>query len=92
MNMTKKKVGFAAATTAALLLAGCASDDKMSMNKKGEKGNDMGQCHGANACKGKSVCATADSACKGMNSCKGKGWVHSNEADCDSKGGIFKKP
>lgn len=90
MSITKKKVGFAAATTAALLLAGCASNDKTPMKKSMEKGQDTGQCHGANACKGKSACATADSACKSMNSCKGKGWVMSSKAGCEKQGGQFK--
>lgn len=89
MSITKKKVGFAAATM--FLLAGCASDDnKAPMKKSMEKGQDTGQCHGANACKGKSACATADSACKSMNSCKGKGWVMSSKAGCEKQGGQFK--
>lgn len=88
MNMTKKKASFAVATTAALLLAGCSSDDKMA--KSMEKGSqEMGQCHGVNSCKGKSACATAESACQSHNSCKGKGWVMSNQTDCQAKGGKF---
>lgn len=76
-----------AIATAALLIAGCASDDK---DKTADNGMDkMGQCHGANSCKGKSVCATADSSCMGQNSCKGKGWIKTSKTDCDAIGGKF---
>jgi hypothetical protein len=44
-----------------------------------EKGN----CIGANSCKGKSSCKTAENACKGQNSCKGKGHIETTEAKCD---------
>ena len=33
------------------------------------------KCVGGNACKGKSMCKTAENMCKGHNSCKGKGFV-----------------
>ena len=42
------------------------------------------KCQGANACKGKSACATATSACQGQNSCKGKGYVLLPKAECDA--------
>lgn len=85
MKVAKKTAGFAVAT-AALLIAGCASDNKMD-KKMSDK--TMGQCHGVNSCEGKSACATAESACTGHNSCKGKGWITSSKADCDAKGGKF---
>ncbi len=86
MKIAKKTVGFAA-TTAALLIAGCAGDKEMS--NKSMSDNSMGQCHGVNSCKGSSACATAESTCKGNNSCKGKGWVAASKANCDAKGGKF---
>ncbi len=86
MKIGKKTVGLAAAT-AALLITGCASDDKMSQQSMSD--DSMGQCHGVNSCKGSSACATAESACQGQNSCKGKGWIASTKADCDAKGGKF---
>ncbi len=92
MNMTKKKTSFAMAATAALLLAGCASDDNTDMKKDMGKDTDMGQCHGVNSCKGKSACATAESSCMGQNSCKGKGWIKSSEKACNEAGGKFMKP
>lgn len=87
MKTAKKTAGFAIAT-AALLIAGCASDEKIPMDKSMDD-KSMGQCHGANTCKGHSACATAESACQGQNSCKGKGWVATSKADCDDKGGKF---
>lgn len=88
---TTQKLGLTAVASAALLLAGCASDSEMEKKQSMKKGSDMGQCHGVNACKGKSACATADSACSGHNSCKGKGWAPGSKADCDAAGGKFMK-
>lgn len=89
MKLIAQKTGLSLATTAALLLAGCASD-KHDHDHNMAKGKDMGQCHGVNSCKGKSACATAESSCAGHNSCKGKGWISTNAADCQAKGGKFK--
>ena len=50
----------------------------------------MGQCAGANSCKGKSACATANSSCKGQNACKGQGYTKTTKAECDEAGGEFK--
>lgn len=83
MQITKKTTGFAVAA-AALLIAGCASDEKMDKSM-----SDMGQCHGVNSCKGKSACATEESACQGQNGCKGKGWISNSKADCDANNGKF---
>lgn len=41
------------------------------------------KCEGANACKGKTACATAKNGCAGMNSCKGQGYVMLPKAECD---------
>lgn len=48
---------------------------------------DKVQCHGINACKGKSACHAKDHACAGRNACKGKGWLPSTEKECKAKGG-----
>jgi hypothetical protein len=48
-------------------------------------------CTGANACKGKSDCATAKNSCKGKNACKGQGWVEVDEKTCQAKGGIAER-
>lgn len=42
------------------------------------------KCEGANACKGKSSCATAKNSCAGQNSCKGQGYVNLSKAECDA--------
>lgn len=50
------------------------------------------KCYGANSCKGKSSCKTAQSACKGENSCKGKGFVMKTEAQCKELNGSTEEP
>jgi hypothetical protein len=49
------------------------------------------QCHGVNACKGKSECGTARNSCHGQNACKGQGWVTMSAQDCTAKGGKVQK-
>jgi uncharacterized membrane protein len=50
----------------------------------------IGNCYGVNACKGKSSCKTAENACVGRNACKGKGFVDSvSRGTCDQLGGRF---
>ena len=49
------------------------------------------KCQGANACKGKSACATAKNACAGQNACKGQGYVLLPKAECDAAKAAAKK-
>lgn len=42
-----------------------------------------GHCMGANACKGKSACATATNGCAGQNACKGKGFTENTKIECE---------
>jgi hypothetical protein len=50
------------------------------------------KCVGANDCKGKSSCKSAQNDCKGQNSCKGKGFIEtSSEKECTDKGGRVEK-
>ena len=42
-----------------------------------------GQCVGANSCKGKSACKTAENECAGHNACKGKGFLETTKSKCD---------
>ncbi len=65
---TLKTTGMALATAAALLFGSVAVTPAHAEDAKVK-------CQGANACKGKSACATATSSCQGQNSCKGKGYV-----------------
>ncbi len=88
MNIKFKKSNIALAASAALLLSACSSTDDLG---KADSENNMGKCHGGNACKGKSACATADSACAGQNACKGKGFITATKAECESKGGGWDK-
>ncbi|MPV85923.1 hypothetical protein [Ostreibacterium oceani] len=80
MGLKTKKTGIALAVTASMLIAGCASNQEQASAKGHGHGHghshgadNMGQCHGANSCKGKGSCgaAIADS-CKGTDSCKAK--------------------
>jgi len=80
MSVAKKISGLALATAAATLFAGAPA--AVSAAEKGTV-----HCYGVNACKGKSSCATANSACKGQNSCKGKGYVIVTKEVCDQLGG-----
>jgi hypothetical protein len=49
------------------------------------------KCVGANECKGKGACKSAESACKGQNACKGKGMNQMTEKECTAKGGHVAK-
>ena len=49
--------------------------------------SDKVHCQGANSCKGKGGCKSADNACAGKNGCKGKGWVEMTAKECAEKGG-----
>ncbi len=87
MNNIKKLSGAAIATAAAtMILSGCQSTGGGYSEPKSAEVH----CHGINACKGTSACATATSSCKGQNSCKGIGWLPMTEAECDAKGGTVK--
>lgn len=85
-----KNKHLALATTAALLIAGCASNSTTSGNN-GLRNSDMGQCSGANSCKGNGSCATANNSCAGQNNCKGQGWLPLTKPDCSARGGSFSK-
>jgi hypothetical protein len=46
------------------------------------------KCVGGNACKGQSLCQSANSGCKGQNACKGKGYVMTpTDKECVAAGG-----
>ena len=84
MDVHRRLVSAAIATAAAALFAtgvvGTATAQEVE-----------GKCYGANACKGKSECATATSACHGQNACKGQGWLKMTEKQCLEKGGKVEK-
>jgi hypothetical protein len=84
--MTKTKLtGAMLATTVALIFAGNAvyaadSSDSTAASQV--------KCVGGNACKGQSLCQSAESSCKGANACKGKGYVMTPTAkECVAAGG-----
>ena len=72
MNTSKILMATAAA---ALFIAGAA-------NAADEKEAAKVKCDGANACKGKSACKSAENACQGKNACKGKGFLMLSEQEC----------
>lgn len=50
------------------------------------------KCVGANDCKGKSACKSANNDCKGKNACKSKGFsMTSTEQSCTDMGGRIEK-
>jgi hypothetical protein len=77
-----------AAAAAALLIAGSAISAPMQVAADDAKGH----CMGANACKGKSACKTANNACAGKNACKGQGFKEMTKADCDKIEGATFEP
>ena len=79
MNVNRKMVSAALATTAAALFATSAVISTASAEEVKIK------CYGANACKGHSECKTSMSGCKGKNACKGKGFESMTEAACIDK-------
>ena len=82
MSAYRKTVGFSvAAAAAALLAAGTIAVPATS------HAAELVACHGVNACKGHSACATASSACAGQNACKGQGVVMMSEQACEQVGG-----
>jgi hypothetical protein len=84
MKIATKMNGFAlAAAAATLFLAAPMASAGDSADAK------VGQCMGANSCKGNSACATAKNSCKGQNACKGQGFLEMNKADCATAGGKF---
>lgn len=80
----KKNTGIIlAATVGALFATASIANTNHDASAKGTV-----KCAGGNACKGKSVCKTANNACKGQNACKGTGWVMTmTEKECTDMGG-----
>ncbi len=86
MKITAKSGATMAAAAAALVLAGGIGAPAAFAGEKGH-------CVGANACKGKSACKTADNKCAGHNACKGKGFTVTTEEECAKiEGAKFEKP
>jgi hypothetical protein len=77
MKISVKSGASVAAVAAALLLAGAVSAPATEMADDAK-----GHCVGANACKVKSACKTANNACGGKNACKGKGFTETTAAEC----------
>ncbi len=84
MKINTKKSGIALAAASTMLLAACTSDDSMGSKAQADM---MGKCHGANACKGSSECATNDHSCAGQNACKGHCFITTTKAKCDAVNG-----
>ena len=80
--MIEKSRGVILATLAAGLLSSCASQ---AYNEQSAKGH----CLGANACKSRGDCATANNQCRGQNACKGQGFLYLSRPDCEAQGGEF---
>jgi hypothetical protein len=73
----------AASAFAADTVAPNAAPGKTALPAAARAVDTQGHCMGANACKGKSACATATSGCSGQNACKGKGFTETSKSDCE---------
>lgn len=79
-----------ALAAASLFAAACSKkgDDSSTKTAPAVEKTEKVFCQGANECKGKSACKTAENTCAGQNGCKGKGFVEVASADeCKTKGG-----
>jgi uncharacterized membrane protein len=87
--MTKAKItGAMLATAVALIFAGNAVQAADSTDSSAAAAASQVKCVGGNACKGQSLCQSAESSCKGANACKGKGYVMTPTAkECVAAGG-----
>jgi uncharacterized membrane protein len=85
--MTKGKLtGAMLATAVALIFASNAAYAADSSDSSAAAS--QVKCVGGNACKGQSLCQSAESSCKGANACKGKGYVMTPTAkECVAAGG-----
>jgi hypothetical protein len=72
-KMTSIALAAAAAMMFSTAFVGTASADEAKV-----------KCEGANSCKGKSACKTANNSCKGQNACKGQGFLEMTQAKCDA--------
>jgi uncharacterized membrane protein len=86
--MTKARItGAMLATAVALVFAGNSIHAADSPDSSAASTSQV-KCVGGNACKGQSLCQSAESSCKGSNSCKGKGYVMTPTAkECVAAGG-----
>jgi uncharacterized membrane protein len=86
MNKTKL-TGAMLATAVALIFAGNTVHGADSTDSKAAASSQV-KCVGGNACKGQSLCQSANSGCKGQNACKGKGYVMTpSSKECVAAGG-----
>jgi hypothetical protein len=90
-NIIMKKSSLLSAATFGVLLAAqsiSAETTKQTEPTAKQPEAVMGECHGINACKGKSLCGSeGGNECAGKNTCKGKGWLSMTKKDCLSKKG-----
>lgn len=75
------KSAMVASAVAGLFLAGAASTAFAADEAKKTEAEKV-KCDGANACKGKSACATAGNSCAGQNGCAGKGFMMMTAEEC----------
>lgn len=85
MKMTGKSGAAIAAAAATMLFAGAG------LLPSAKAATAVGQCIGANTCKGQSACKSGNSSCKGQNACKGQGFAMLSKSACAKAGGEFKK-
>jgi hypothetical protein len=88
MNRGSKGAVIASAVAALFLASAAFAQESASGASGSAQPQAKVKCIGANACKGKGSCKSAQNDCKGQNACKGKGFVTtSSEDECTQKGG-----
>ena len=75
----KPNVTLLAAAAGALLLSAVPA-----LADHHETKDDKVKCEGANSCKGKSDCHTANNQCAGQNGCGGKGFKNLTPEECEA--------
>lgn len=86
MKKIQKPISGLIAASAALFMAGCASENPSATTSVAAAEAKI-HCGGVTTCKGTSDCKTAENACKGQNECKGHGFKSLSKAECDAAGG-----
>ncbi len=101
MDIRRKLLGAALASSLALTIKGCANtspqavmDGSTPIVQVNPVYNNQILCYGVNSCKGHSSCKLMTTtcqmvnSCKGQNSCRGKGGTYMTSEECKAQGGV----
>lgn len=101
MDIRRKLLGAALASSLAFILKGCANtspqavmDGSTPIVQVNPVVNGQILCYGVNSCRGQGSChmmttsCQTVNSCRGQNACRGKGAVSMTSEECKAKGGI----